>query len=110
MYVACVYVYVKAEHRDEFIRASLENAKNTIHESGNLRFDVLQQADDPNHFVLYEVYGDEAASKAHKETSHYLRWRDTVAPWMAEPRRGVIHNSLFPETARQWRARDKEEG
>ena len=61
-------------------RASLENARNTIQEPGNLRFDVLQQADDPDRFVLYEVYRDEAGAKAHKETPHYARWAEAVAP------------------------------
>jgi len=105
MFVACVHVHVKPEHREEFIRASLENARNTIQEPGNLRFDVLQQADDPNRFILYEVYVDEGASKAHKDTPHYARWRDTVAPWMAEPRRGVLHTSLFPALPQEWMTR-----
>lgn len=98
MHVVCVYVHVKPEHREAFIRASLENARNTVQEPGNLRFDVLQQADEPDRFILYEVYRDEAGAKAHKETAHYARWRDAVEPWMAEPRRGVRHLALFPET------------
>ena len=102
MYVVCVHVHVKPENREEFIRASLENASNTVNEPGNLRFDVLQQADDPNRFMLYEVYRDSSAMDAHKETAHYATWRDTVADWMAEPRQGVKHESLFPEAAEQW--------
>ena len=66
MFVAYVHVQVKPEHIEEFIAASCENAASTILEPGNLRFDVLQQADDPQRFVLYEVYRDEEASKAHK--------------------------------------------
>ena len=49
-----------------------------------------------------EVYRDEASMAAHKETAHYAQWRDAVADWMAEPRRGVKHVSLFPESDRQW--------
>ena len=104
MHVAIVCVHVKSEHRDAFAQASLENARSTVQEPGALRFDVLQQADDPDRFVLYEVYRDEAGAKAHKETAHYARWRDTVEPWMAEPRKGVKHNSLFPPTAGEWAA------
>ncbi len=48
MYVVCVHVHVKAEVVEPFLRATLDNARNTIQEPGNLRFDVLQQADDPN--------------------------------------------------------------
>ncbi len=105
MLVVCIYVHVKPDCRDAFIEASIENARKTIEEPGNLRFDVIQQADDPNRFLLYEVYRDEAGMKAHKETAHYARWRDAVAPWMAEDRRGVRHVSLFPETEDQWATR-----
>jgi (4S)-4-hydroxy-5-phosphonooxypentane-2,3-dione isomerase len=102
MLVVCVHVHVKPEHREAFVEASQENARNTIQEPGNLRFDVLQESDDPNRFVLYEVYRDEAATKAHKQTSHYARWAEAVAPWMAEPRKGVRYSPLFPEKAEQW--------
>jgi (4S)-4-hydroxy-5-phosphonooxypentane-2,3-dione isomerase len=105
MFVACVHIRVKPEHRAAFIEASLENARNSIEEPGNLRFDVLEQANDPNRFQLYEVYRDEAAMKAHKETAHYARWAAAVAPWMAEPRQGVKYASLFPKDAQQWSAR-----
>jgi (4S)-4-hydroxy-5-phosphonooxypentane-2,3-dione isomerase len=102
MLVTCVHVHVKPENRDAFIAATLENARNTIAEPGNLRFDVLQQADDPNRFVLYEVFRDEDAGKAHKQTHHYARWRETVEPWMAETRRPVQYFGLFPSGAPQW--------
>jgi autoinducer 2-degrading protein len=103
MLVACVHILVKPEHIAEFIAASRENAANTILEPGALRFDVLQQADDPQRFILYEAYRDEEASKAHKQTAHYARWRETVEPWMAQPRKGVQYKSLFPVHETQWK-------
>src|ERR1035437_2502413 len=97
MYIVCVHVHVKPEHRAAFIEASLDNARNTTEEPGNLRFDVLQQADDPNRFVLYEDYRDEAGAMAHNQTPHDARWADAVAPWMAESRRGVKYVILNAE-------------
>jgi len=38
------------------------------------RFDLMEQADDPARFMLYEVYRDAAAQAAHKETAHYRAW------------------------------------
>jgi (4S)-4-hydroxy-5-phosphonooxypentane-2,3-dione isomerase len=105
MYVVCVHVHVKPEHRQPFIEATLENARNTIEEPGNLRFDVLQQADEPNRFVLYEAYQDEAAVKAHKETPHYARWAAVANHWMAEQRKGIRYTPLFPDNPRQWSAK-----
>ena len=96
MYVTLVYVHVKPEHVADFIEAMRPNHEGSIHEPGNLRFDILQAADDPTRFLAYEAYVDEASAWAHKETTHYLRWRDQVAPWMAEPRQGVRYEGLFP--------------
>ncbi|MDZ7616197.1 MAG: antibiotic biosynthesis monooxygenase [Patescibacteria group bacterium] len=103
MIAVCVHVQVAPEHIAQFIQATKENHRNTIREPGALRFDVLQQADDPARFVLYEVYRDQGAVDAHKTTDHYAKWRDAVAEWMAEPRRGIKHNALFPADADAWK-------
>jgi autoinducer 2-degrading protein len=99
MYVTLVHVHVKPENVEAFVEASGANHEGSIREPGCLRFDVLQLAEDPTRFVLYEAYRDEAAAKAHKETAHYAEWRDTVAGWMAEPRQGVRYDGLFPSRA-----------
>jgi autoinducer 2-degrading protein len=96
MPVTLVHVYVKPEFIEQFIQATRENHEYSVKEQGNLRFDILQDAQDRGKFVLYEAYADEKAVAAHKETSHYLKWRDTVAPWMDKPREGVKHKLLYP--------------
>jgi (4S)-4-hydroxy-5-phosphonooxypentane-2,3-dione isomerase len=96
MYVTVVHIHVKAERTDNFIEASRLNHDASVLEPGNVRFDVLRSADDPTRFIYYEAYRDEAAAKAHKETEHYLTWRDTVADWMAEPRQGIRYDGLYP--------------
>ena len=65
------------------------------------RFDVLRQQDDPTRFVLVEVYRTPEAAVAHKQTPHYLAWRDTVAPLMAEARAGITYSNVFPPD-REW--------
>ncbi len=97
MFVVCVTVRVLTEHADAFISATLANAEGTRREPKNVRFDVSRAADDGSRFLLYEVYRDEDGFREHQRTPHYLAWRETVAPWMAEPRVGVKHVSLFPE-------------
>lgn len=95
MTATLVHVYVKPEFAEAFIEATRENHLNSVKESGNLRFDILRDVQDPGKFVLYEAYESEQAASSHKETAHYLKWRDMVAPWMAKPREGVKHNLLF---------------
>lgn len=96
MTVTIVHVQVKPEFIGSFIEATRENHEKSIKEHGNLRFDVLQDAQDSGKFVLYEAYTSEQHAAAHKVTTHYIQWRDTVAPWMAKPREGVKHTLLFP--------------
>lgn len=99
MLVVHVHVHVKAEAVDAFKQATLANARESLKEPGIARFDVVQQQDDPTCFVLVEAYRDAAAATAHKETSHYPTWRDTVAPMMAAPRQSVKFSNVFPEDA-----------
>lgn len=95
MYVVSVTVYVKPEGVDSFIEATLDNARNSRTEPGNVRFDVLQAEDDPTRFLLYEAYHTKDDFTKHQQTEHYLRWKQTVADLMAQPRQGVKHHSLF---------------
>jgi autoinducer 2-degrading protein len=95
MFVLSVSIYVKPEHVEEFIPAMLANARGSRGEPGNLRYDVLRDEDDPNHFMLYEVYRDADALDAHRGTPHFQEWLATVEPWMAEPRTRVRAQPLF---------------
>ena len=96
MYVTLVHVHVKPEHVDAFLDATRANHEASIRETGNLRFDILRSVDDPNRFLFYEAYVDEAAAQAHKATAHYATWRAAAEEWMAEPRTGVRYDGLWP--------------
>lgn len=96
MFVTIVDVWVKPESVEAFITACEKNHLASIQEPENMRFDVLQDANDACKFVLYEAYQTEAGAKAHKETAHYLEWRETVAEMMAQPRQGHVHNGIKP--------------
>lgn len=97
MFITIVHIEVHPAHLDSFIQASTENHLESVKEPGNLRFDLLRSEDNPSRFVLYEAYESQVAAAAHKETAHYLKWRETVAPWMAKPREGIRYTGLQPE-------------
>ena len=102
MILTCVYVHVKSEEINEFIKASVLNHQGTIKEPGNLRFDIVQQSDDPSRFMIYEAFESEDAISAHKTTDHYLKWRDSVKDMMAEQRYGVKYNIIEPKERSEW--------
>jgi (4S)-4-hydroxy-5-phosphonooxypentane-2,3-dione isomerase len=97
MLIVHVHVHVKPESLEEFRQATMENARASVQEPGIARFDVMQSQDDATRFVLTEVYRTQEAAAAHKETAHYAKWRDAVAPMMAEPRQSVKYKAVFPD-------------
>jgi quinol monooxygenase YgiN len=100
MLIVHVRAHVKPEAVEAFREATLENASASLREPGVVRFDVIQEVDDPTQFVLVEVYRDEEAPLRHKETAHYARWRDAVASLMAEPRTSKKYSAVFPDEPR----------
>ena len=97
MLIVLVHVHVKPECIEDFKAITMENARNSVKEPGIARFDVIQQADDPTRFVLSEVYRDAEAPARHKESAHYLTWRDKAIDMMSEPRYGIKYENVFPD-------------
>jgi (4S)-4-hydroxy-5-phosphonooxypentane-2,3-dione isomerase len=91
-----VDIAVVPDQLDAFLAATQENAVASRDEPGIVRFDLLTDRADSTHVVLVEIYRDEAAAAAHKDTAHYRRWRDTVAPMMARPREATRYVNTSP--------------
>jgi len=106
MVIVQVYVRVKENYLDDFIQATINNAKNSIQEPGVVRFDFMQEVEDPASFLLTEIYRDADAPLAHKQTPHYLKWRETVAEMMEVPRNGVKYQEIYPVEIKSWRSID----
>ena len=102
MLVVHVHVRVRPDRVEDFLAATLINARASLAEPGVLRFDVLQDQADPAHVILTEVYRDEEASAAHKLTPHYAAWRDSVAEMMAVPRESARYSAVFPAGSESW--------
>lgn len=102
MLIVHVDIAVDPGRVDEFLRATIENATASIQEPGIIRFDAVQDQDDPAHVVLVEIYRDADAAAAHKTTDHYAIWRDTVADMMARPRSSAKFSAVFPVAEADW--------
>src|SRR5437667_12185101 len=102
MLVVHVHVRIRPGQGEEFLAATLTNARASLGEPGVLRFDIIQDEADPAHVVLVEVYRDGDASAAHKLTAHYAAWRAAVAETMAEPRASTRFGAVFPPDDENW--------
>lgn len=84
MFVNAVDLDIVPAERENFLAAIRENGAAAAQEPGCRRFDILNLASDPNHFFLYEVYDNEAAFKAHRETEHFKKYFAAVGKMVAK--------------------------
>jgi len=96
MLVVHVHVRVRPEDLEAFLEETRHNASASLQEPGVRRFDVLHDEADASHVVLNEVYVDQSAADAHKQTAHYARWRDAVAGMMTQPRTSTRFTAVLP--------------
>jgi quinol monooxygenase YgiN len=99
LHIALVNAHVRPERVEDFRQATTLNATESRKEAGVVRFDVVQESEDPTRFVLIEVFRSPAAAASHRETAHYQRWRDAVAEMMAEPRTNKKYVNVSPDDA-----------
>jgi quinol monooxygenase YgiN len=84
MFVNAVDLDIVPAEGEKFLAAITENGMASVKEPGCRRFDILNLASDPNHFFLYEIYDNEAALKAHRETAHFKKYAATAASMVAK--------------------------
>ena len=103
MVVLHVTVRVKPEQVGKFLDAALDNAEHSKQdEQGCLRFDMIQDRDDPYCFYFYEVYRDEVAFAAHRQSAHFKGYFEKAKDWLAGPAERRFGTNVTPSDA-AWR-------
>ena len=87
VFVIATWVAKEGE-ADAVERLLSKNALATKEEPGCREFTVLRQIDMPRTFVLYEIYENESAFQAHRESEHFKKYvlDDAVANGRLESR------------------------
>lgn len=97
MIALIVTIQIQPEQREAFMESMMDDARGSNNdEPGCLRFDVLQDNEDPNKIHLYEVYKDQAAVDAHRQAPHYTKWRETVQDWFDGEIVRRVASPVFP--------------
>lgn len=97
-WIAVVNVSVTEGDEGTFLQETLENARNSVQEEDNLRFDVMQDKKDNSNFILVEMYRSAQGPVDHKGTDHYNTWRENVADLMARPREAIQYDLIYPSS------------
>ncbi len=102
MYVLIVSARVKPEQRGRFLEAIEANAVASVRdEPGCLRFDVVRDNDDPDHYLFYEVYRDAEAFAAHRASDHFVRWREAADEVLSDALEATHAATVVTRTDRQ---------
>ena len=76
MYGIVATINIKPGFKEQFMVSMLEDADGSVNnEPGCLRFDVLEDSENPNRIYLMEEYVDEAALQSHTQQPHFIKWR-----------------------------------
>lgn len=94
MYIVIVHSRIQEEYVEKFRELTIQNAEASRGEQGCVRFDVLQQLDDPTGFTFIEMFNSEEDGTIHRETSHFKKWLEQAVPLMVEPRTRVIYKDV----------------
>ena len=97
MFVVIANIQVKPECVEAFRAACVANSQGSLQEPGCLRFDVLQQHDDPTRFALFEIYRTPEGFAAHKATAHYAAWAEKAAAMQAGQRVSAKYHRIHPQ-------------
>ncbi len=98
-----VTVQVKSEFLERYLEVTRQHAQRSLdNEPGCLRYDLLQDPEDPTRITAYEVFRDKAAFDAHNQAPYNATWHETIDDWRVPGRvhrPGVI---VFPPES-AWR-------
>jgi quinol monooxygenase YgiN len=76
---------IKPEQRKAFLQAVNSQIQAALKEEGVIEFAAYQSIEDPNIFVLIEVYRDAAAQEQHNTQSYTQAFERNLADYLAAP-------------------------
>jgi (4S)-4-hydroxy-5-phosphonooxypentane-2,3-dione isomerase len=97
VYINAVDLVIVPSEMPKFLEAIKENGANAVTEPGCRVFNIAVLNTSPNHVFLYEVYDNEAALEAHRQTPHFKKYaaatKDMIADRAVRPMSVIAMNS-----------------
>jgi quinol monooxygenase YgiN len=88
------YVEVLPTSRADGLAVLTSYREATRQESGNLRCEVVSRVGQPHHFVVLEVWQDQAALEAHGKSANLTQMRDRIQAIRAAPTDERVHTGV----------------
>jgi quinol monooxygenase YgiN len=81
MYTSVSFHKILPEHLDDYIKNMNVCAEASNKEPGCVRYEVMQDEDDPHMMCLFQVFQDADAYQAHQDSAHHVTWVDISKDW-----------------------------
>jgi len=81
MYTVLGFNKIMPGRVDDYIENMRICAEKTNQEPGCIRYEVMQDVDDPTVMCLFQIFTDEAAYRAHQESEHHRVWIELSGGW-----------------------------
>jgi (4S)-4-hydroxy-5-phosphonooxypentane-2,3-dione isomerase len=81
MYTVVGFTKVLPDHVDDYIESMRICAEKTNREPGCIRYEVMQDVEDPTIMCLFQVFKDDAAYQAHQDSEHHKVWVGLSGSW-----------------------------
>jgi quinol monooxygenase YgiN len=85
MLIVTAKVKLQSGKADEFIEAARAMQAKVVNDPGAIQYSLHRSTIDPDQFIFYERYEDEAAFAYHLSTDHLKAFGATIDPLMEAP-------------------------
>jgi autoinducer 2-degrading protein len=81
MYTSVSFHKILPEHLDDYVTNMRVCAEKSNKEPGCLRYEVMQDTNDPTMMCLFQVFKDADAYQSHQDTEHHIAWANMSRGW-----------------------------
>jgi autoinducer 2-degrading protein len=81
MYTVIGFSKILPQHIDDYIENMRICAAKSNQEPGCIRYEVMQDVDDPATMCLFQVFADMDAYQAHQDSEHHRVWMELSGSW-----------------------------
>ena len=87
--------HIKPESVEEYLLITKELVEKTNQEDGCIKYQLCQNLNDPNHFIMVEEWRDQDALDAHMKTEHFVELVPKMNVLHSEPVGLTIMKRVF---------------
>jgi quinol monooxygenase YgiN len=81
------FIKIDPKHREEFLEQAKEVIAGSQAEEGNISYQLYEEVEQSNTFVMLEKWKDEAAIEEHGQTPHFINFIKGTKEYQLEPLR-----------------------